>query len=74
MRMLATTSQRPDLHEALREIGWPVATITDATDLSAQQPDSGWDALIVDVDDDERSRAVARRVRDTLGFPVFWSF
>lgn len=69
--MLATLSARPELTELLAALGLHATAATDAADLLDQQPDSGWDVVIIDLGDDPlRGAATVRRLHESLGLPM----
>lgn len=69
--MLATIAARAELTEALGALGSSVTAVVDATDLAERQPDTGWDALVLDVGADPTlTVAIARRAKESVGLPI----
>jgi DNA-binding response OmpR family regulator len=69
--MLAVISARPELRDALGRIEVRAVAVADAAAVSEGQPDTGWDALLIDLGGDPAvGLAVARRVAEAIGLPV----
>lgn len=70
--MLALISARAELVEALASLSLTAVPMADASQVADTQPEAGWDALVIDLGSEpERALAIARRVKDDLGLPIF---